>query len=75
MNTADKLARLKEDFTERYPYAQLKITRRNYKGKKRLYFTTVGCYKVESGRLISLYFPRIELIRADYIKLTYVYRN
>ena len=75
MKQSDNIAHLKQIFSERYPYAELKITRRNYKGKKHLYFTTIGCYKVESGRLISLYFPKIELIRSDYEKLTYVYRN
>ncbi len=75
MKTSDKLSQLKEQFAKQYPYAKLKITRRKYKGKKHLYFTTVGCYKVESGRLIACYFPKIELIRADYAKLTYVYRN
>ena len=34
-----------------------------------------GELKVQSGRLISLYFPRIVMIRSDYAKLTYVYRN
>lgn len=71
----DKLCHLKETFAEQYPYAKLKITRRNYKGEKHLYFTTTDCYKVESGRLISYYFPNIELIRSDYAKLRYVYRN
>ena len=76
MNLTDtKLERLKEDFAKQYPYGKLIIQRRKYNGRRHLYFKTVGCYKVESGRLISLYFPRIELISADYAKLTYVYRN
>lgn len=75
MKQEDKLSILKEQFAESYPYAKLRVTRRKYKGKKRLYFTTIGCYKVESGRLISLYFPKIELIRNDYANLTYTYRN
>jgi hypothetical protein len=75
MKPTDKLTRLKEEFNQQYPYAELKIQRRKYNGRKHLYFTTIGCYKVESGRLISLYFPRIQLIRSDYAKLTYVYRN
>lgn len=75
MKTEEKLSHLQEVFAERYPYAKLIIARRKYKGRKHLYFTTVGCYRVESGRLISLYFPRIKLIREDYTNLTYVYRN
>jgi len=75
MTRMDRLGELKEKFAEEYPYAELKITRRKYKGRKRLYFTTIGTWKVESGRFISLYYPNIELIRNDYANLTYVYRN
>jgi len=75
MTKAGKLDELKEEFTEKYPYAKLRVTRRKYKGKKHLYFTTIGTWKVESGWLISLYYPNIELIRSDYGNLTYVYRN
>ena len=73
--TDTKLERLKEEFAKQYPYGELKVQRRKYNGRRHLYFTTIGCYKVESGRLISLYFPRIAMIRGDYAKLTYVYRN
>ncbi len=71
MDFEDPIGTLKKVFAERYPYATLKVVRRNGK----LYFYTTGAYKVDSGRLISIFFPNIVMIRSDYATLKYTYRN
>lgn len=71
MNFEDPIGMLKKTFADRFPWATLKIVRRNGK----LYFYTYGCYKVDSGRLISIFFPNIVMIRGDFANLKYSYRN
>ena len=74
MNEQDAICALKKRWADVYSYANLKFTHRKCKGVSKLYITTKGCYKVESGRLISLYFHTIDLIKSDYNTLTYTYR-
>lgn len=73
MNEKDSICTLTEQWAVEYWYASLKFLHRKYKGVNTLYITTKGAYKVESGRLISYYFP-INLIKSDYSTLTYTYR-
>jgi len=74
MNEKDSICTLTEQWAVEYSYANLKFFHRKYKGVNTLYITTKGAYKVESGRLISYYFPT-ELIKSDYNTLTYTYRT
>lgn len=71
----DAIRELEKQWTVAYPYASLKLFHRKYKGVNTLYITTKGCYKVESSRLISYYFPSIYLTKTDYSTLTYTYRT
>lgn len=73
MNEQDSICALTKQWAVEYSYASLKFTHRKHKGVIKLYITTQGAYKVESGRLISFYFP-IDLIKTDYSTLTYTYR-
>ena len=75
MNEEDLILELKERWKVEYFYADLKFFHRKYRGERTLYITTKGAYKVESGRLISLYFPTTTRIKGDYGTLTYTYRN
>ena len=74
MNEQDSIRELEKHWAVEYWFASLKFTHRKHKGVSKLYITTKGAYKVESGRLISYYFP-IELIKSDYSTLTYTYRT
>jgi hypothetical protein len=73
MNEQDSIRELEKRWAVEYWFASLKFYHRKYKGVNTLYITTKGAYKVESGRLISFYFP-IDLIKSDYSTLTYTYR-
>ena len=75
MNMEEHIAHLKKTFAERFSHATLTITSRTVKGKKRYYFKTVGCYKVDSGRLIECYFETAYRYREDLPTLTYHYRT
>ena len=75
MNEQETIRALKERWAVDYWYATLKFTRRKHQGVIKLYITTKGCYKVDSGRFISLYFPSLYLIKSDYGTLTYTYRT
>lgn len=75
MNEQNSICALKERWAIEYWYASLKFLHRKYRGEQTLYITTQGCYKVESGRLMSYYFPNLYLIKSDYSTLTYTYRN
>ena len=74
MNEQDAIRELEKRWAVVYWYANLKFTHRKHEGVSKLYITTKGCYKVESGRLISLYFHSVDLIKSDYNTLTYTYR-
>lgn len=74
MNEQDSICDLEKRWAVEYWYANLKFYHRKYKGVNTLYITTKGCYKVESGRLISFYFHSIDLVKSDYNTLTYTYR-
>jgi hypothetical protein len=75
MNEKDTICNLEKRFAIEFSYATLKFAHRKHQGAIKLYITTKGCYKVDSGRLISFYFPSIYLIKSDYINLTYTYRT
>ena len=74
MNEQDSIHELEKRWAVEYWYASLKFAHRKHQGAMKLYITTKGAYKVESGRLISLYIDHIELIKSDYSTLTYTYR-
>lgn len=74
MNEQDSIRELEKRWTIEYWYASLKFTHRKHQGVSKLYITTKGCYKVESGRLISFYFSPLNLIKSDLSTLTYTYR-
>ena len=74
MNEQDSIRELEKRWAVEYWYASLKFTHRKHEGVIKLYITTKGAYKVESGRFISYYFHSIALIKSDYNTLTYTYR-
>lgn len=75
MNREEDICYLKKIFAERFSYATLTVTTRKVKGKTKMYFKTVGAYKVESGRLIECVFPTAYRYKENYSTLTYHYRT
>lgn len=75
MSYEEDVGRLEQEFALRFFRAQITIRSRTIKGTKRIYVTTVGAYKVESGRLIELFFPSVYLYSSDYSTLTYKYKG
>lgn len=75
MKTEDSIEHLKKSFAKSFSHATLTITTRTVKGKKHYYLKTVGAYKVDSGRLLELYFDPLERYREDWPTLTYHYRT
>jgi len=75
MSYEEDVSGLEKVFAERFSHAQITITSRMVKGKKRVYVKTVGAYKVSSGRLIECFFNDIERVSGDYSTLTYKYKG
>lgn len=75
MDVEKEIVHLKETFAKRFPYATLTITSRKIKGKTRLYFKTVGAYKIDSGNLIECYFETAYRYKQDWPNLTYYYKT
>lgn len=75
MSYEENVSGLEKEFARRFSHAQIIITSRTIKGTKRIYIKTVGAYKVESGRLVEIFFPSVYRWYGDYSTLTYKYKG
>ena len=74
MKREEDICFLKQTFAERFSYATLTITTRKVKGTTFIYLKTVGCYKVDSRRLIECIIGDVEGVSEDLNTLTYKYK-
>ena len=74
MKREEDICYLKKVFAERFSYATLTITTRKVKRTTYVYLQTVGCYKVDSRRLIECIIGDVEGVSGDLKTLTYKYK-